>query len=87
MEIQAAIRRKRFSAFDVSGGQRLGRARIERSLRRKARSSGEQRRRSQSQKIAELASSYLRFLIALVRKLSLIRRRSGTNIVLVCHIF
>ena len=87
IEIQTAVRREHFGPFDVSRGQRLRRARVERCFRCEARSSDKQRRRSQSEKIAELTSSDLCFLVAFVGKLSLVRRRGGAYIVLVWHMF
>ena len=74
MEVQCAARREAFGAFNLLRRVTYLGARIKSGLRCKAGGSDKQRCRGQSQEVAELASSDLRFFITFIRKVSLIRR-------------
>jgi len=83
IEIETAVRRESFSPFDVSGGDGFRLAGVDFSLRCEAGRTDKERRRRESKKIAELAASYLSFLVTLVRKFSLVRRGSSAHVAFV----
>ena len=80
VKIQTRVRRECLSTLDRRRRKRFRFPRVNGRLRRKPCCADKQRRRRQSQEIAKLAASYVRLLVALVRKISLIRRRRNAYV-------